>query len=47
MPIPRSANSRASSTVASAYSGRAPGLDPQKMHKRIQGRLPGRVILNW
>src|SRR5947209_6536681 len=45
MPIPRPASSRASSTVAAAYSGRAPGLEPQKMHRRTRSRLPGRVIL--
>src|SRR4051795_2374907 len=45
MPIRRPASSCASSTVAAAYSGRAPGLEPQKMHKRTRGRLPVRVIL--
>src|SRR3954470_13694159 len=45
MPIRRPARSCASSTVAAEYSGRAPGLEPQKMHRRTRGRLPVRVIL--
>src|SRR3954452_17366340 len=44
--MPRAASTCASSTVAAAYSGRAPGLEPQKMHRRTRSRLPARVILN-